>query len=96
MAISFLASRADCRFTPQNHYYATGTHFCNGLSKPQSLLQPEELGNSIKCIHPIGSRTRDLPASVVLVSHYKFVCHCLLQADGRTRICKIYLTYVRF
>jgi hypothetical protein len=32
-------------FTPQKLYYsASGTHFCQRLSKPQSLVRPEGLG----------------------------------------------------
>jgi hypothetical protein len=38
-------------FTPQKHYfYASGTHFCWRLSKPQDLMRPEGLGNLIKII----------------------------------------------
>jgi hypothetical protein len=50
-------------FTPQKHYfYACGAHFCDRLSKPQGLVQPEGLDKLIKIFHIIGSRTRDLPA----------------------------------
>jgi hypothetical protein len=50
------------RFTPQKHFSASGTHFCQRLSKPQGLLRPERLGELKKLIHLIRSRTRDLQA----------------------------------
>jgi hypothetical protein len=60
MAVRLSALRTG--FTPQKHYfYACDTHFCCRLSKPQGLVRPEGLGNLIKIIHLIGSRTRDLP-----------------------------------
>jgi hypothetical protein len=36
-------------FTPRKHYYfnISGTHFCQRLSKLQSLVRPEELGTSV-------------------------------------------------
>jgi hypothetical protein len=37
------------RSTPQKQYFSiSGTHFCQRLSKPQGLLQPEGLGKSKK------------------------------------------------
>jgi hypothetical protein len=49
--------------TPQKHYFsASGTHFCQWLSKPQDLVRPEGLGKLQKFVNLIGSRTRDLPA----------------------------------
>jgi hypothetical protein len=54
---------ADRHITPQKHYfYASGTHFCYRLSKPQGLVRPEGLGKLIKILHLIRSRTRDLEA----------------------------------
>jgi hypothetical protein len=31
-------------FTPQKHYFYSGTYFCQRLSKPQDLVRPEGLG----------------------------------------------------
>jgi hypothetical protein len=41
-------------FTPQKHYYFSiyGTHFCQGLSKPQGLELPEGLGKMKKMKSP--------------------------------------------
>jgi hypothetical protein len=51
------------RSTPQKHYFsASGTHFCQRLSKPLGLVRPEGLGKLKTIFHLIGSRTRDLPA----------------------------------
>jgi hypothetical protein len=51
------------RSTPQKHYFSVcGSHFCSRLSEPQGLVWPEGLGQLKKCIHLMGSRTRDLPA----------------------------------
>jgi hypothetical protein len=62
MAVRLSALRTGRCFTPQKRYfYASLTHFCLWLSKPQGLVQPEGLGKLIKIIHLIGSRTRDLP-----------------------------------
>jgi hypothetical protein len=67
MAVGLSSLRADRRFTPQKHYVsASGTHFCWKLSKPQALVRPEELGKSIKIIHLIGSRSRDLGACSIV------------------------------
>jgi hypothetical protein len=41
------------RFTPQKHYFsACGTHFCQRLSKPKSLVMAEGLGK-LKTIHSL-------------------------------------------
>jgi hypothetical protein len=62
MAVRLSALRTGHCFTPQKHYfYASGTHFCWKLSKPQGLVRPEGFGKLIKIIHLIESRTRDLP-----------------------------------
>jgi hypothetical protein len=62
MAVRLSALRTGRCFTPQKHYfYASDTHFCKRLSKPQGLMGPEGLGKLIKIIPLIGSRTRDLP-----------------------------------
>jgi hypothetical protein len=51
------------RSTPQKlYFYATGTHFCYRLSKPQGPVRPEGLGKLKKFSQLIGSRNRDLPA----------------------------------
>jgi hypothetical protein len=44
-------------FTPQKHYYfyASGTHFCWRLSKPQGLVQPEGLGKFKKSPHRVSN-----------------------------------------
>jgi hypothetical protein len=56
MAVRLSALRTGRCFTPQKHYfYASGTHFCYRLSKPQGLVRPEGLGELIKIIHLIGS-----------------------------------------
>jgi hypothetical protein len=56
MAVRLSALRASRCLTPQKHYfYASGTHFCKRLSKPQGLLRPEGLGKLIKIIHLVGS-----------------------------------------
>jgi hypothetical protein len=31
-------------FAPQKHFFVSGIHYCQGLSKPQSLVRLEELG----------------------------------------------------
>jgi hypothetical protein len=50
-------------FTLQKQYYsASGTHFCQKLSKLQGLVKPKGLDKLIKFIDLIGSLTRDLPA----------------------------------
>jgi hypothetical protein len=62
MAVRLSALHTGNCFTPQKHYfYASGTHFCQRLSKHQDLVRPEGLGKLIKIIHLIGSRTHDLP-----------------------------------
>jgi hypothetical protein len=62
MAVRLSVLRAGRCFTPLKHYfYASGTHFCYRLSKPQGLVRLEGLGKLIKIIHLIGSRTCDLP-----------------------------------
>jgi hypothetical protein len=51
------------RSTPQKYYFsASGTHFCQRLSKPEGLVRPEGSGKLKKISDLIGSRTRDLPA----------------------------------
>jgi hypothetical protein len=48
---------------PQKHYfYASGTHFCWTLTKPDGLVLLEGLGKLKTFLHLIGSRTHDLPA----------------------------------
>jgi hypothetical protein len=50
-------------FSLQKHSFsASGSHFCYRLSEPQGLVWPEKLGKFKKCVHLIGSQTRDLPA----------------------------------
>jgi hypothetical protein len=62
MAVRLSALRTGrCSTLPEHYFYASGIHFCYRLSKPQGLMRPEGLGNLIKIIHLIGSRTRDLP-----------------------------------
>jgi hypothetical protein len=62
MAVRLSALRTGRCFTPQKHYfYASGTHLCYRLSKPQGLGRPEGLGKLINIIYLIRSRTRDLP-----------------------------------
>jgi hypothetical protein len=62
MAVRLSALRTGRCFTPQKHdFYASSSHFCYKLSKPQGLVLPEALGKLIKIIQIIGSRTRDLP-----------------------------------
>jgi hypothetical protein len=52
MAVGLSALRTGRCFTLQKHYfYASGTHSCYRLSKPQGLVRPEGLGNLIKIIH---------------------------------------------
>jgi hypothetical protein len=49
--------------TPQKCYFsASGTHFCQRLSKHRDSVRPEGLGKLKKFILLIGSRTRDHPA----------------------------------
>jgi hypothetical protein len=43
MAVVLSALRNRPRSTPQKHFYASGTHFCYRLSKPQGLVRPEGL-----------------------------------------------------
>jgi hypothetical protein len=65
MTVSLSALRAGRCFTPQKHYfYASGTHFCLRLSKPQGLVRPEGLGKLIKIIYLIGFH-RDLGIETV-------------------------------
>jgi hypothetical protein len=55
------------RSTLQRHYFsASGTHFCQRLSKLQGVVRPEGLGELEKLIHLIGSRTSDLPACSIV------------------------------
>jgi hypothetical protein len=49
-------------YSPETLFSASGTLFCYRLSKHQSLVHPEGLGNLIKIIHLIGSQTLSLPA----------------------------------
>jgi hypothetical protein len=51
-------------FAPQHYNFSvSGAHFCKRLSKPQGVVQQEELDKlKKKLIHLIGSRTRDLSA----------------------------------
>jgi hypothetical protein len=54
MAARLSALRTGRCFTPKKHYfYASGTHFCWRLSKPQGLVRLEGLGKLIKIIHLI-------------------------------------------
>jgi hypothetical protein len=55
--------------TPQKHYFsASGTHFCQRLSKPQSLVKPEGLGKLKKsfavlpgiCLQELRKTIKDL------------------------------------
>jgi hypothetical protein len=48
----------------QKHYFsASGSLICYRLSEPQGPVRPEGLGKlKKKCIHLIGSRTRNLTA----------------------------------
>jgi hypothetical protein len=63
MAVKLSALRDGRSFTPQKSYFsASGTYFCQRLSKPQDLMLPEGLGKFIKIIYILWSRTRDLPA----------------------------------
>jgi hypothetical protein len=48
--------------SPETLFFASGTHFCLKLSKPQGLVGLEELDTFKKIIHLIGSQTRNLPA----------------------------------
>jgi hypothetical protein len=69
MAVRLSELCTGCCFTPQKHYfYASGTHFCKSLSKPQGLVRPEGLGKLINIIHLIGSRTRDLPVCNIIIN----------------------------
>jgi hypothetical protein len=55
------------RSTPPKHYFsASGTHFCQRLSKPHSLVRPQGLGKLKTFIHLIGSRTRDVPVCSIV------------------------------
>jgi hypothetical protein len=55
------------RFTLQKHYFsASGTHFCQRLIQPQSLVRPEGLGKLRKFVHLIGSPSRDIPACSIV------------------------------
>jgi hypothetical protein len=55
-------SYAGCVLLPRNIIIVSGNHVCYRLSKPQSLVRPEDLGKLIKFNYLIASRTRDLPA----------------------------------
>jgi hypothetical protein len=66
MAVSVLALRPGCLFTPKKHISASGTHLCFGLSISQGLVRADALGKSLKVIELIVSRTRDLPACIIL------------------------------
>jgi hypothetical protein len=50
------------RSTLQNFFFffASGTDYCERLSKPQGLVKPERIGKLEKNIHLIGSRSRNV------------------------------------
>jgi hypothetical protein len=54
-------TRRPLLYSPETLFLCFWYSFLLELSKPQGLVGPEELGNLIKIIHLIGSRTRDLP-----------------------------------
>jgi hypothetical protein len=55
-------------FTSHKHYFSvSGTHFCKRLSKPKGLVRLEALGKLKKFFHLVESRTRDLPASSIVL-----------------------------
>jgi hypothetical protein len=60
-------------FTPPKLYFsASGTHFCDGLRKPQGLVRLKGSGKWIKTIRLIRSRTRDLPACSAVPSPLRY------------------------
>jgi hypothetical protein len=66
MVVRLSALRAGSRFTVQKHFYISGNHFCQRLSKSLAPVRPKGLGKLIKIIHLIRSLTRDLPACSAL------------------------------
>jgi hypothetical protein len=62
MAVRLSALHTGHAVLPRNIFSASGTHFCQRMSKPQGLVRPEGLAKLKKFVHLIGSRTRDLPA----------------------------------
>jgi hypothetical protein len=48
------ASASTALYSPETFISAPCTHFCQGLSKPQGLLQPEALGTLMKFGYFIG------------------------------------------
>jgi hypothetical protein len=59
--------------TPQEHYFfASGTHFCYELSKPQGLVRAKGLVKLKKIIHSIRSRIRDLQACNIVPQQLRY------------------------
>jgi hypothetical protein len=69
MAVRLSALRVGRRSTLQKHYFsASGTPFCQRVSKPQGLVRPEIMGKLIKIVHLIGSWTPSLLACSLVPS----------------------------
>jgi hypothetical protein len=70
MAVSLWALRVGRSFTPQKHCFCTsGTHLCQRLNKPQSLVGLEVFGKLTTFIHRIGSWTHDLSDCSVMYNY---------------------------
>jgi hypothetical protein len=54
--------------------FASGTHFCQRLSKPQGLVRPERLGKLNKFTHYMGYRNLDFPACSIVPYPLRYRC----------------------
>jgi hypothetical protein len=77
MAVRLPDLRADRALLPRNISFSD-THFSYRLCKPQGLVRPEGLGESIKIFVLVGSRIRDLPVCSAVqrasVASYSYLC----------------------
>jgi hypothetical protein len=55
VAVRLSAIHTSYHFTPQKHFSASGTHFCQRPSKPMDLVWLEGLGKLVKIIRHIMS-----------------------------------------
>jgi hypothetical protein len=81
------------RSTPHKNYlYASGTHFCQRLSKPQGLVRPEGIGKLKKKLPHWASNQRPsvLDRSTVITrsllsKHFSNLCIALLPENVGSR-----------
>jgi hypothetical protein len=87
----FVSPTHRSRSTPQKHNFsASGTRFCQRLSKPQGLVLLEGLGKLKKLNCLIGSRTHYLPSCSIVPQPLRYrlphrTCNCGNFERRRTR-----------